>query len=95
MLFGRLSILSGVAVALYGYHVGSASLLPIGLALVPAALVLRWAIMPPHREAPVASVDIVPRSEAPPSPPSLREVDILILDVTARLKAARERQNGQ
>jgi len=51
MLFSRLSILSGVAVALYGYQVGSSSLLAIGLALVPTALVLRWAIMPPRWNA--------------------------------------------
>lgn len=94
MLFSRLSILSGVAVALYGYHNKSVSLLPIGLAIVPAALVLRWAIMPPRRNAPPAPVDIVPTTEALPSPP-LRDVDVLILDVTARLKAARERRNAR
>lgn len=95
MIFLRLATLSGLSIAWYGYHISSTSVFGSGLALVSIGLVLGWAVMPRPRRVPDAPSALVPAPEPPPPPPPLRELDILILAMTAQLKAARERRKAQ
>ena len=88
----RLVTLLGLALAWYGYHADSPSVVAGGLALIPAALVLRWGVMPSQRAAPSAPVALA--SPAPP-PPAPKEVDKVVADISVRIKAAREQRAAQ
>ncbi len=96
----HLVTLSGLAVAWYGYHVHAALIFGGGLALVPAALVLRWAIIPSQQAAPVTPTApttlTAPAQGAEPAPLSKEEyMAIAAADVSARIKAARALRNAQ
>lgn len=88
----RLVALLELTLAWYGHRADSPSIIAGGLTLVPAAFVLRWVVMPSQRAA--ASAPVALASPAPP-PPAPGDADRVVVDMSVRIKAAREQRAAQ